>query len=127
RPGSLYRFWSQGGRTEQSQDGRDFLRARAGGLVEVRSDPGIRWAPASACHPRRSRRAGAQTDSGRTEERIGQTVPAAVRDGERRPNLRRRGTRGNLQESDRTQDRSPRPAVDYGDHLARYYVRSAEP
>jgi len=47
-----------------ARQGRIFREVEAGGPVEVRHDPGICWAPASACHSRRSRRADAQAHSG---------------------------------------------------------------
>ena len=78
RPGNVDRLRGQGGGTGRSQDRRDFPRGRAGGPVEIRPDPGIRWAPASARHPRRPRRAGAKAHSARTEECAGETVPAVV-------------------------------------------------
>ena len=54
---------------------------------EVRPDPGIRRAAASA----RSRRADTQAHLGRAQECVGQTVPSTVGDGEHRTQLCRRG------------------------------------
>jgi ATP-dependent Clp protease ATP-binding subunit ClpX len=90
-------------------------------------DPGVHWAPARARHPRRSRRADAQAHLGRAEERAGQAVPSAVRDGKDRPQLRRGGAGRNCSQGDRAQDRGARPALDHGEHSARHHVRSAEP
>src|SRR5207253_10072583 len=61
------------------------------------------------------------------EERAGETVPAAVRDGERRSHARGGGAHGHLEEGDRAQDRGEGAALDHGGHPARHDVRSAEP
>ena len=78
-------FWRQGRRAGGPPHRRALPRGRAGGPAEVRPDPGIRRPPAGARDARGPRRAGADQDPDRAEERAGQAVPAAVRDGERRP------------------------------------------
>ena len=62
---------------------RDLPRGRAGGSAQVRPDPGIRRPPAGGRDARGSRRGLAQADPDRAEERAGEAVPAAVRDGDR--------------------------------------------
>ena len=62
----------------------------------------------------------------RAEERAGQAVSAAVRDGERRTDLPRGRADGDRQEGDRAQDRRARPALDHGGDPARHHVRPAD-
>ena len=62
---------------------RDLPRGRARGSAEVRPDPGIRRPPAGGRDARGSRRGLAEEDPDRAEERAGEAVPAAVRDGDR--------------------------------------------
>jgi ATP-dependent Clp protease ATP-binding subunit ClpX len=64
RPLHLHRLRRQGGGAGGPQGGRDLPRGRAGRPLEVWPNPGVRWAPASARHPRRSRRAYAQAHLG---------------------------------------------------------------
>ena len=61
------------------------------------------------------------------EERAGEAVSAAVRDGEHRADLRRRGAWRGRPQGDRAQDRRARPALDSRKHPARDHVRSAGP
>ena len=75
----------------------------------------------------RPRRSLAEEDPDRSEERAGQAVPAAVRDGEHRADLRRRSARRGCAQGDRTQDGCPRPAVDPRKHPARDHVRPSGP
>ncbi len=75
----------------------------------------------------RPRRAVAQAHPHRAEERAGEAVPAHVRDGDGRPDARRRGAVGDRPQGDRPQDRRARLALDHGEHPARHHVRSAEP
>ena len=63
---------------------RALPRGRAGGSAEVRPDPRVRRPPAGPGDARGSRRGRAGQDPDRAEERAGQAVSAAVRDGERR-------------------------------------------
>ena len=59
----------------------------AGRPAEIRPDPRIRRPPAGDRHPGRPRRRRPDTDPDRAQERPGQAVPAAVRDGRRQLNL----------------------------------------
>jgi hypothetical protein len=61
-------------------------------------------------------RGGAQAHPDRAEERAGQAIPAAVRDGERRSHSSRRGAGGYLQEGDGAQDGGEGTALDHGGH-----------
>ena len=72
-------------------------------------------------------RGGAGKNPGRAEERAGQAVPEAVRDGGRAPGADRGRAQGGGQEGDLAQDRRARPALDHGDHPARDHVRAAVP
>ena len=74
-----------------------------------------------------SGRGGAGENPGRAEERAGQAVPEAVRDGGRAPGADRGRAQGGGQEGDLAQDRRARPALDHGDHPARDHVRAAVP
>ena len=83
RPFDLDRLRRQRARAGRSPHRRNLPRSRAGGSAEIRSDPGIRRPSAGGRDARRSRRGVAQEDPDRAEERAGQAVSAAVRDGER--------------------------------------------
>ena len=67
----------------------------------------------------------AEEDPDRSEERAGETIPAAVRNGEHRTHLRRRGAWRGRPQGDRAQDRRARTAFDPRKHPARDHVRSA--
>ena len=82
RPEDLDRLLGDGPGARGPQDRRTVPRRRAGGSPQVRADPGVRRPPAGARHARGPRRAGADQDPDRAEERAGQAVPAAVRHGE---------------------------------------------
>ena len=56
-----------------------------------------------------------------------QAVPAAVRDGERRPHGSDRGAARHRRQGVRAQHRRPRPALDHGADPARHHVRAAGP
>ena len=79
----LDRLLRQGVGAGGPQGGRDLPRGRAGGPAQVRPDPGIRRPAAGRRHARGSRRAFAQAHPDPAEERAGEAVPAAVRDGDR--------------------------------------------
>ncbi len=83
RPVDLDRLRRQGDGAGGPQAGRNLPRGRAGGSAEVRPDPGIRRPSAGGRDARGSRRGLAQAHPDRAEERAGEAVPAAVRDGER--------------------------------------------
>ncbi len=87
--------------------------------------PGIHRPSAGARDAGGSRRAGADPDPDRAEERAGQAVSAAVRDGERRADLPRECADGDRQARHRAQDRRARPALDHGSDPARHHVRAA--
>ena len=78
-------------------------------------------------HARRSRRALAQAHSHPTQERAGEAIPAAVRDGVDRSHAGGGGARRHCPQSHRPQDRRARPTLDHGRAPARHYVRPAEP
>ena len=82
RPFNLDRLRRQGVRAGGPQARRDLPRGRARGSAQVRADSGIRRPPAGGGDARGSRRGLAQEDPDRAEERAGEAVPAAVRDGE---------------------------------------------
>ena len=112
----------------RAQDRRDPEGSGAGGSAEVRADPGIRRPPAGGRDARRSRRGGAGRHPDQAEERAGQAVPAAVRDGGCPP----RTDRGGAARASRRR-RSPRKtgarglrSIMEGDP-ARLDVRAAEP
>ena len=69
----------------------------------------------------------AEEDPDRSEERAGEAVPAAVRDGEHRSDLRRRRAWRGRPQGDRAQDRRARTAFDPGEHPARDDVRPSGP
>ena len=69
---------------EDRRTGEIFRACRAGGSAEVRPDPGIRRPPAGRGDARGSRRGVAEEDPDRSEERAGEAISAAVRDGEHR-------------------------------------------
>ena len=69
----------------------------------------------------------AQENPHRAEERAGQAIPAAVRDGIDRSHARRGSAWRDRPQGDRAQDRRPRPALDHGRHPARHHVRPSEP
>ena len=69
----------------------------------------------------------ARADSDRAEERAGQAVPAAVRDGERGAQLPHRRADRDLQARHRAQDRRARPALHHGSDPAGDDVRPARP
>jgi hypothetical protein len=70
--------------------------------------------------------AGADGDPDRAEERAGQAVPAAVRDGGRRSSPSTDDAlKAHRQEGHRAQDRRARPALDHGGDPARHHVRAA--
>ena len=73
------------------------------------------------------RRGLAQAHPHATEERPGETIPAAVRDGIDGPHLGRGSARRHRAQGHRPQDRRARPALDHGGHYARHHVRPAEP
>ena len=98
---------------------------RARGPAEVRPDPGVRRPPAGDRHARGPRRGGADADPDRAEERAGQAVPAAVRDGGRRADLPQDALSAIAEARHRTQDRRARPALDHGGDPARHHVRAA--
>ena len=112
---------------DERQTGEILEGSRAGGSAEIRPDPGIRRPPAGGRHARRSRRAGAGRHPDQAEERAGQAVSAAVRDGGCPPRIHRRRAEGDRPQGDRAQDRRARPALDHGGHPARLDVRAAEP
>ena len=68
-----------------------------------------------------------KTHPDRAEERPGQAIPAAVRDGIDRSHAGRGGARRHRPQGDRAQDRRARPALDHGGHPARHHVRSPQP
>ena len=70
--------------------------------------PGVRRPFAGRRDARGPRRGLAQEDPDRSEERAGQAVPAAVRDGEHRAHLRRRSAWRGCAQGDRAQDRCAR-------------------
>ena len=76
---------------EDRKQGEIFREVEPEDLAEVRPDPGIRRPSAGRRDARRPRRGGAQAHPARAEERAGEAVSAAVRDGEHRSRLRRRG------------------------------------
>src|SRR5262245_66129633 len=57
------------------------------GRLQQRPDPGLGWPSAGRRHAGRPRRDLAKEDPHRSQQRVGGTVPAAVRDGEHRPDL----------------------------------------
>ena len=61
----------------------------------------------------------------RAQECLGQAVSAAVRNGRRAADLRRRGDAHHRQEGHRPQNRGPRASLDHGGHSARHHVRAA--
>jgi ATP-dependent Clp protease ATP-binding subunit ClpX len=85
--GDLDRLRRQGAGAGRSPHRRDLPRRRAGGSAEVRPDPGIRRPSAGGRDARGSRRSFAEEDPDRAEERAGQAVSAAVRDGEHRSHV----------------------------------------
>ena len=89
--------------------------------------PGIRRAAAGHRDARRPRQGRADRNPDQAEERGGQAVPAAVRDGERRPHGSDRGAARDRRQGLRAQHRRPRPALDHGADPARHHVRAAGP
>ena len=85
RPAALDGLRGRGGGAGRAPDRGAPDRGRAGRSVEVRADPGVRRAAAGGRDLGRSRRGGAGQDPDRAEERPGQAVPEAVRDGGRAP------------------------------------------
>ena len=85
----------------RAPDRRDPARGRARGPAEVRPDPGVRRPPAGGRDARGPRRRRADRDPDQAEERAGQAVPAAVRDGGREARLHRRRAAGGRPEGDR--------------------------
>ncbi len=81
---------------------------RARGSAEIRPDPRVHRPRAGDRHPRRPRRGGPDAHPDRAEERAGQAVSAAVRDGGRAAHLRRGGAAHHRQEGDRPEDRRAR-------------------
>ena len=79
--------------------GRGAAQGRAGRPAEVRPHSRVRRPSAGAGDARGSRRAGAEEDPHRAEERAGQAVPAAVRDGEHLAHLPGRGAQRRRQEA----------------------------
>src|SRR5262245_53365948 len=78
-------------------------------------------------HARRSRRALAEAYSHPTQERAGEAIPAAVRDGVDRSHAGGGDARRHCPQSHRPQDRRARPTLDHGRAPARHYVQPAEP
>jgi ATP-dependent Clp protease ATP-binding subunit ClpX len=79
----------------RAPDRRDPARGGARGSAEVRPDPGVHRPPAGRRDARGPGRGGADRDPDQAEERAGQAVSAAVRDGEREAHLHRgRAARG---------------------------------
>ena len=78
-------------------------------LLEVRSDSGVRGPAAGGRDLDRPGREGAGADPDRAQERAGQAVPEAVRDGGRAPDLDRGRAEGDREEGDPAQDRGARP------------------
>ena len=78
----------------EAQARRGVPRGRARRPDQVRPDPRAGRPPAGGRHARRADRGRAGADPDRAEERAGQAVPEAVRDGRRRPRdpARRRST-----------------------------------
>ena len=70
-------------------------------------------------------RAGRHPDQ--AEERAGQAISAAVRDGGCQARAQRGGAEGDRPQGDPAQDRRARPALDHGGDPARIDVRAAEP
>ena len=120
----LDRLRRPGAGAGRSPHRRDLPSRRAGGSAEVRPDPGIRRPLAGGRDAGGSRRGFAEEDPDRSEERAGEAVSAAVRDGEYRADLRRRGPWRGCPQGDRTQDRRARTAFDPRKHPARDHVRS---
>ncbi len=87
RKGTSIGFGANVAGPDERRTGEICPRGRAGGSAEVRPDPGIHRPPAGARDPGRPRRAGADQDPDRAEERAGQAVSAPVRDGERRADV----------------------------------------
>ena len=112
---------------EDRKAGEIFREVEPEDLLEVWPDPGIRRPPAGRRDARGSRRAVAEAHPHPAEERAGEAVPAAVRDGSDRSHAGRRGARRDRPQGDRPQDRRARPALDHGGHPARHHVRPAEP
>ena len=96
---------------EDRRTGEIFRHVEPEDLLEVRPDPGIRRPPAGGRHAGGSRRGFAEEDPDRSEERAGEAIPAAVRDGEHRAHLRRRGAWRGRPQGDRAQDRRARACV----------------
>ena len=84
-PQDLDRLCRDRGFPRGPQDRRTVPPGRARGPAEIRADPGIRRPPAGAGDAGGPRRGCPGQDPDRTEERAGQAVPAAVRDGGSRP------------------------------------------
>ena len=120
-------FRRQGDGAGDPQAGEDLPPGRARRFAEVRPDPGIRRPLAGRRHARGPGRAVAQAHPHPAEERAGQAVPAAVRDGIDRSHAGRGGARRHRPQGDRTQNRRARPALHHGEHPARHHVRPAEP
>ena len=79
---------------------RYFEGCRARGSVEIRLDPRVHRPRSGDCDPRRPRRGGVDAHPDRAQKCLGQAVSAAVRDGRRAAQLRRRGAAHHLQEGD---------------------------
>ena len=104
----LDRFRRPGAGAGRSPHRRNLPPRRAGGSAEVRPDPGIRRTSAGGRDAGGSRRGFAEEDPDRSEERAGEAVSAAVRDGEHRADLRRRSAWRGRPQGDRAQDRRAR-------------------
>ena len=83
-------------------------------LLEVRPDPGVHRPSPRHSHAGGPRRGGADADPHRPEERPGQAVPAAVRDGGRAADDHPGRAQGDRPQGHRPQDRRPRPALHHG-------------
>ena len=102
RQGHLDRLRRQGAVAGRPPHRRNLPPGRAGGSAEIRPDPRIRRPSAGHRDARGSRRGGAEEDPDRAEERAGQAISAALRDGEHRADLPGRGAERRRQEGDRT-------------------------
>ena len=120
-----HRLFGRGQGSARSPRRRRAQGRAARGSGQVRPDPRVHRPPAGDRDARRSRRAGADRNPHRAEERPGPPVPAPVLDGRRRADLPRGRAQGDRQARHHAQDRRPRPPLDHGRHPARHHVRPA--
>ena len=119
RQGTSIGFGAEVRGPDERKTGEILQGSRARGSAEIRPDPRIRRPPAGRRDARRPRRGRAGRHPDQAEERAGQAVPAAVRDGGCPPRTDRRGAARHRPEGDRPQDRRARPALDHGGDPAR--------